>query len=213
MQDKIKLIKTEIISYFNSIDSTHDLDHTLRVYNTALHIWKIEKANLDIIEVSALLHDIARLEQDKSVWKICHAELGWIKAKEILKKYSFNEDFINKVTHAITCHRFRWKNIPQTLEAKILYDADKLDSIWAIWIGRAFMFAWEHHAKLHNNKPDISSEAEYTKEDTAYREFVVKLSKIKDKLFTNEARKIAKYRHDFMVNFFERLEKEIIWES
>lgn len=211
MKNKISEIRKEIEYIFNSQDSTHDFDHTLRVCNLALHIAKIENADLEIIEVSSLLHDIARHEQDKSKWKICHAEKWWELARSFLQKRWFEEDFIAKVVHAITCHRFRWKNIPETLEAKILFDADKLDWIWATWIWRAFLFAWEHHAKLHSNEPNISPEAEYTKEDTAYREFVVKLSKIKDKLFTTEAKRIAEWRHNFMVEFFDRLNYEIDW--
>jgi uncharacterized protein len=96
-----------------------------------------------------------------------------------------------------------------TLEAKILYDADKLDSIGAVGIGRAFLFAGQMGAKLHNDRDvDILDCKPYSKEDTAYREFKFKMSKIKDRMLTLEGRRLAEERHVFMEVFFERLEKE-----
>ena len=93
-----------------------------------------------------------------------------------------------------------------------LFDADKLDSIGAIGIGRAFLFAGEIGSKVHNDKKTIENIKEtkaYSKEDTAYREYILKLVNIKDLLFTNEGKRIAKERHDFMVEFFNRLNREV----
>ncbi len=99
--------------------------------------------------------------------------------------------------------------MPKSLEAKILFDADKLDSIGAVGIGRAFLFAGEVGAKLHNGHQDLSKTVSYSREDTAYREFQVKLRKIKDRLLTPSGRKLAEGRHRFMVRFFERLDAEV----
>jgi len=99
--------------------------------------------------------------------------------------------------------------MPQTLEAKILYDADKLDSIGAVGIGRAFLFAGQTGARLHNESDvDILACKPYSKEDTAYREFKFKMSKIKDRMLTPEGKRLAAERHNFMEVFFERLERE-----
>ena len=76
-------------------------------------------------------------------------------------------------------------------------------------IGRAFLFAGEVGAKLHNSDIDVEKTKAYTREDTAYREFVVKLRKIKEKMLTREGKRIAKERHDYMVKFFERLDREV----
>ena len=84
-----------------------------------------------------------------------------------------------------------------------------MDAIGAIGIGRAFLFAGEMGAKFHEKDVDIEKTKEYSKEDTAYREFIVKLRKIKDRMFTKEGKRIAKERHKFMVNFFDRLNKEV----
>ncbi len=131
-------------------------------------------------------------------------------AKKLLLKYKFDLETINQVVHCIGCHRFKRGEAPQSEEAKILFDADKLDAIGATGIGRAFLFAGEIGSKLHNDKNiDIYKTEEYSKEDTAYREFALKLIKIKNKLFTKEGKRMANERHRFMLNFFHRLNKEL----
>lgn len=206
----IEQIKQEMKKAFEKSKGSHDLDHTLRVYNLAVKIAEKEGANLEIIKLAALLHDIARPEQDKSQGKICHAELGKEKAKLILEKYQIDPKKIEQIIHCIATHRFRKSNQPETKEAKVLFDADKLDSIGAIGIGRAFLFAGEVGAKLHNEKGvDIEKTKEYSPEDTAFREFAVKLRKVKDRLYTNTGKQIAESRHNYMENFFQRLDDEI----
>lgn len=187
----------------------HDWEHTIRVYNLAEQIAQHENADLEIIQIAAILHDIGRPEQELSKGKVCHAEIGAKMALEILQKHPISPDKIKNIIHSIQCHRFKNNNVPQTIEAKIIYDADKLDAIGAVGIGRAFAFAGEHGAKLHNKDivPDLKHC--YTDEDTAYHEFLIKLSKIKDKLLTQEAKRIAQKRHQFMIDFFEQLNQEV----
>lgn len=202
-------IKTEAKKYFIGADGCHDFEHTMRVYNLCMHIGKTEDADLEILSYAAILHDIARQEQDSSKGDICHAVRGGEIAKELLEKHGFSDDKINKITHCIETHRYRGNNIPVSTEAKILYDADKLDGIGAVGIGRAFMFAQNVGAKLHNEKGvDIEKTKAYSEEDTAYREFMVKLRKVKDKMLTAEGKRIAEERHEFMTQFFDRLNQE-----
>lgn len=172
-------------------------------------IGRKEKADLDVLRLAALLHDIGREEEDRANGKICHSERGAELARRILIRYGLPEDIVERVIHCIESHRFRKNKSPQSLEAKVLFDADKLDSIGAVGIGRAFLFAGEVGARLHNYKVDLKRTRPYTQEDTAYREFRVKLCRVKDRLFTREGRRIAHDRHRFMVNFFDRLKREI----
>ena len=130
-------------------------------------------------------------------------------ARELLSEFEIEKEKINKIIHCIETHRFRGNKAPKSKEAKILFDADKLDSIGAVGIGRAFLFAGEIGAKLHNKNVDINKTKSYTKEDTAYREYMVKLRKVKGRMFTDESKRIAEERHNFMVKFFDRLNKEI----
>lgn len=191
---------------------SHDIEHTIRVHDMCLYIWKKEWADLEVLKIASLLHDIWRPKQHETKWKICHAEYGAKLAKEILEQLWYEQEKINHVVHCISTHRLKKWGTPQTLEAKILFDADKLDGIWAVWVWRLFMYASEIGAKLHNDKDTkIENTLENWPDDTAYREYIVKSSKVKNQLFTDSAKQIAKKRHKTMVNFFDDLNEEIWW--
>ena len=204
MGSSIEDIKKWAKSFFLKARGSHNWEHTERVYNLCLYIGKAEGADLEVLRVAAYLHDIGRPCQDESKGTICHAEKGTEMAKTLLEGYpAFGEQRAN-ILHCIRSHRFRGNCRPETLEAKILFDADKLDAIGAIGIGRAFLFAGEVGARLHNPHVNPEHTRPYTEEDTGYREFKLKLSKIKDRLLTDEGRRMAKDRHGFMEMFFER---------
>jgi len=195
--------------YHDGMGGCHGPDHTERVHKTALHIGRLMEARLDVLSAAALLHDIGRRYETREQGEICHAEKGAELARDILEKLNFPQSFIDETAHCIEAHRYRGDKNPRTLEAKILYDADKLDSIGAVGIGRAFLFAGQTGARLHNDTDvDILDCKPYSKEDTAYREFKFKMSKIKDRMLTPEGKRLAEERHYFMEIFFERLERE-----
>lgn len=209
-EELFQTVYDEVKSHFEDAHATHDFDHTLRVHNLCAHIGRIEKADLEILNYSSILHDIGRKHQDETKGEVCHAEVGAKIAEDLLKKHDFDSDKIKKIIHCIETHRSKGSKIPDSKEAKILFDADKLDGIGAVGIGRAFMFASMVGAKLHNEKGvDIEKTKAYSEEDTAYREFMVSLRKTKDKMFTTEGKRLAKERHEFMVEYFDRLKKEI----
>lgn len=208
--DLFSELSREIKPFFEGENGCHDFEHTKRVIQNATHIAKIENADLEIVKIASLLHDIGRKEEFQKKGIVCHAEIGAKIAKEMLKNYGVEEQKINKIIHCIETHRFRKNNPPQSLEAKCLFDADKLDSIGAIGVGRAFMWAGEVKAKLHNDKEVIFSDnQEHGPEDTAYREYSIKLKFIKDKMLTSEGKKLAQERHEFMENFFKQLNQEV----
>jgi uncharacterized protein len=188
---------------------SHDWDHTLRVYNTCLQLARSEGADEETIMIAALLHDIGRHTQDVSGGKVCHAEVGAKMATDLLSEYELDQSKKDNIIHCIATHRFRNSLTPESLEAKVLFDSDKLDAIGAVGIGRAFLFAGEHGAKLHDRNVDINRAHEYSREDTAYREYMFKLRKVKERMLTESGRKLAQSRHDFMVEFFDRLNREV----
>jgi len=202
-------LREKILPYFKGINPCHDLSHTERVFNLVLKIGETEGADLEILKVAALLHDVARKEQDESQGVVCHAERSGELAREILKGLAYSGDKIDKVIHCIETHRFRKSNVPESVEAKVLFDADKLDSIGAIGIGRAFSFSGYLGSAVHIPDVDVETTKEYGKDDCCYREFLVKLIKIKDKMMTEGGREFVKERHDFMVEFFDRINKEV----
>src|SRR5512133_2972737 len=119
----------------------HDFDHVLRVLNLALRIGEAEGADLAVVRTAALLHDVAE-SQDREA----HHLLGAQRARELLSEQPAG--FVEAVAHAIASHRFRADPAPHTLEAQVLSDADKLDAIGAIGIGRAFAYAGAHGSAL-----------------------------------------------------------------
>jgi uncharacterized protein len=194
-------------SFANSRGS-HGWDHTLRVHQLCMHIGRVEGADLEVLNLAAYLHDVGRSREDESKGTLCHAEVGSDITRDLLKDYPISPLKRENTVHAIKTHRFRGRHRPETLEAKVLYDADKLDAIGAIGIGRAFLFAGEIGARLHSTNPHPEDTEPYSEEDTGYREFKVKLLKIRDRILTREGRRIAKGRHTFMVMFFEKFLKE-----
>lgn len=195
--------------YCDNEGGCHGPDHSERVYATALYIGHQMNADLKILSAAAILHDIGRQYETENQGSICHAAEGAKMAKKILEDFGFETRIIDEIVHCIATHRYRGGSIPLSLEAKILFDADKLDSIGAIGIGRAFLFAGQIGARLHNRNGNIDNTKSYSIEDTAYREFKVKMSKIKDRMLTPEGRRLAEERHAFMEIFFKRLEREI----
>ncbi|MGZ5439306.1 MAG: HD domain-containing protein [Candidatus Aminicenantales bacterium] len=204
----VSQIREEAGAYFRSARGSHDWDHTERVTRLSLKIGRKEKADLGVLKLAAILHDIGREEEDRSHGRICHGRSGAALAKKILERHGCDPVTIRAVAEAIRTHRFRRGGAPKTLEARILFDADKLDSIGAVGVGRAFLFAGEIGARLHDKAIDIRKTKPYTREDTAYREYLVKLSRVRDRMTTREGRRMAAERHRFMAAFFDRLNKE-----
>lgn len=212
MENLTAKVRVIMIRRLSANKGSHDFDHTERVYNLAVHLAQAEGADLEVVQLAALLHDITRKEEDDSSGVINHALKGAEVAREILLDLGVGEEKIDRICECIARHRFRDNNQPETLEEKIIFDADKLDSIGAVGLGRAYLFAGEAGARMHDPDVDIKNTAEYTKEDTAYREFLVKLSKIKDKIQTEEGKRLAEHRHRFMAEFFEEMNAEVVGE-
>lgn len=221
MKEKYQRIK-EIVEEELSC-SSHDMNHVLRVYNLCLRLAKSEpRVDLDVLKAAALLHDIARVKEDEDdSGKIDHAVLGSKMAEEILKNLGYSQDKIEAIKHCIVTHRFRSEREPKTKEAKILFDADKLDAIGAVGTARSFMLAGQYNEKMYSNvdvekyvkgnlvggEPD--GRIKVISKHAPNLEFELKFKKIPDKLYTSKAKEIAEQRINFMEQFFNRLEKEI----
>ena len=195
----------------------HDFDHVLRVLNLALRIGRAEGANLAVVQAAALLHDVGE-SRDRDA----HHLLGAQMARELLSDRPAG--FVEAVAHAIAAHRFRADPAPQTLEAQVISDADKLDSIGAIGIGRAFAYAGAHGSALWREPwrviaegaPDDAAQsgpAALGEGYTPVHEFVYKLNRIPQRLYTEAARTIAAERQAFMQEFFDRLDMEAMGDE
>jgi len=187
---------------------SHDWEHTLRVSRLCRGIGDAEAADMTVLMVAAYLHDIGRGYQDAAKGAVCHAEKGAQLASAIISKLSITESQRENILHCIRSHRFRGAVKPESIEAKVLFDADKLDAIGAVGVARAFLFAGEVGACLHNPDMDVTTAPSYSKNDTGYREFMVKLRKIRNRILTETGRKMAEERHLFMDAFFKRFIQE-----
>ena len=201
-------IQTIAQKLFTKARASHDWDHTLRVLRLCEHIGSEEQADMDVLRVAAVLHDIGRPHQDACLGSLCHAVHGAMLAEPIVATLVFSPEQKNNILHCIRTHRFRGINVPETLEAKVLFDADKLDAIGAIGIARAYLFAGEIGARLHSSEVPAEKSVPYSIDDTGFQEYSVKLCKIKDRMMTSEGKRMAGDRHHFMTAFFNRFLQE-----
>jgi uncharacterized protein len=207
----------EARGYYPAGDPAHDFDHVLRVLAMARRLATAEGADLEIVETAALLHDIAR--SDERANGSDHALESARRAGEILAGWPAER--LQAVAHAIAAHRFRNRLVPATLEAKVLYDADKLDGIGAIGVARAYAVAGMCGQRLWAEVDEGWVERKAAQEDhhdmnaehTPVHEFAFKLSRLAGALLTPSARAIAAQRHEFMVAYFRRLEQEVKGEA
>lgn len=205
-------------TWYPSSDPVHGLDHVRRVYRLAERIAQEEGADVEIVRAAALLHDL-----DSSLVASNGAEGGNLRqehqlssaalAGRILQAEGWSPERIAAVQHCIRSHRFRQQSEPpQTLEARVLYDADKLDAIGAIGFARAIAFALQANQPFYA-RPSLqfsaTGQTEPGEPHSAYHEFIFKLRKLEDGLHTPAARRLAQARSQVMRAAFEQLAAEM----
>lgn len=193
--------------------SGHDWWHVYRVYKNAIHISRYEKADLFVVELAALLHDIAD-------WKFHNGDdnVGPQMAREWLKKLSVDENIIVHICQIIKDASFKGRGVVskmKTIEGAIVQDADRLDAIGAIGIGRTFAYGGNKGREMYNPniKPEKHESFEQYKNNqgTTINHFYEKLLLLKDLMNTATAKRIAEKRHKVMEGFLEEFFCE--WEG
>ena len=204
------MLTDEVRSHFDDApDGCHDFDHTMRVlHNAEILLDFFPEAEAEVVRVGALLHDIGRVG-DTDADGGCHAERGAEMAAQWLNKRNCPKEFVRKITAAVRTHRYRSEMTPVSIEAKIIFDADKLDSVGLVGVTRAMLFAGRIGARLHNTEAEALAGAAYSREDTAYREYLVKLRHIPERMMTGPGRAMAATRTAAMEKFFAALEREL----
>ncbi|MBT3416758.1 HD domain-containing protein [Candidatus Woesearchaeota archaeon] len=204
----MEILRKMVLPYFDEGDG-HGFDHVERVYNLALKISESENVDVDIVKSAALLHDICRKQGGETGQ--CHAIEGAKLTPEILRKINFPEDKIENVVHCVKVHRYSNGFVPETKEAKILQDADRLDAIGAIAITRIITHGIKHNMPIYN--PKIKpSEGYSSKSETSINHFYEKILKLKPETFhTKSAQKIAKERYLFTQKFVNQIIDE--WDG
>ncbi|MBI2486692.1 MAG: HD domain-containing protein [Deltaproteobacteria bacterium] len=217
MNKKLILIKTEkyVRDKLKNEGSGHDWWHVHRVSNTALSIAKREGADLFIVELGALLHDIADYKFHGG-----DSTVGPRIASEWLLSLGADKDTLNHIKHIIQHVSFKGaavKSRMKTLEGKIIQDADRLDAIGAIGIARAFTYGgFRKNQLLYDPSGTIKkhrSFSEYKRKSTAstIHHFYEKLLLLKDLMNTKTGKKLAQHRHAFMERYLKQFFEE--WEG
>lgn len=205
--------------------AAHHIDHTMRVYQNAISISEGDQAvDMNILETATLLHDIGRKKEDDDenvTGLIDHAVIGAEMAGQILRELQYQKNDIAKIQHCIRAHRFRSESQrPATQEAKILFDADKLDLTGAIGIARMFMIAGQFKQAIlacvdlgsysHENLQDgrLDGKVIDMSKHSPVIEFETKIKQLPQRLFTERGRQFAKERIAFMNDFFSKLATE-----
>ena len=191
-------------------DSAHDREHVYRVLNNALRIAEGERnVNYPLLIAACLLHDIGRSAQLRDP-RVCHAAVGSQMAYDYLLGSGFGEEFAENVRDSIRTHRFRKNDPPQSLEAKILFDADKLDVVGAIGIARSLAYQGTISAPMYSRLPDGSvSDGTGDTIPSFFREYKFKLEKLYDRFYTDTGAALAEQRRDAARRFYEDLLREV----
>jgi len=210
MSSIVKTIEDVIKSQFEGDATGHDWHHIQRVLNMSRHIQKTEGGDLEIIELAALLHDIS--DHKFNGGKL---DEGGKVAFSLLLDHGYDEERASQVKYIVDNVSYKGANTPaemNVLEGKIVQDADRLDAIGAIGIGRTFaygghknqpMYAPELEAKLHNSFEEYANEKTCT-----INHFHEKLLLLSDRLNTDTAKEIGKQRHQFMDEFLDQFYAE-----
>lgn len=192
-------------------DPVHGFDHIERVYRLCQIIGRSEEADMNILSTAALLHDCDGSDpssQNRAEHNLLSAE----KAGVILNGMGWDEENIRRVQHCIRAHRFRKSEEPQTIEAKSLFDADKLDVIGAIGIARTIGYAVQAGEPFYCKPSEQflkTGKLSAGEHHSVYHEYLFKLRNVHDTLYTVTGRQLAEGRHAFLDIFFKQLEEEV----
>ncbi|MBD8068092.1 HD domain-containing protein [Bacillus sp. PS06] len=205
---QIQLTEQFVYEQLKNENSGHDWWHIKRVWNTAKVIGKLEAGNLFVIEMAALLHDIADEKLNDS------EEIGLLKVRNWLQHLEIEQALCDDIIEVISTISYKGGKQPsvKTIEAKIVQDADRLDAIGAIGIARTFAYAGAKGDLIYD--PELPYRENLTKEEyrngksTAINHFYEKLLKLTATLNTNAAREMARTRHEFMEQYLEQFFKE-----
>ncbi len=175
-------------------DDIHGFLHVERVYNTCIKLGNKLEANILVLKISALLHDIGRIKEKENSYNMNHAEISSQMALNFLKSNNFkiSQENIDNIIHCIKAHSFSNKTNPKTIEAKILSDADKLDAIGAIGLYRTIGYTVKKKGGI----------------DQVIEHLENKIMKLKDQMYLDVSKKLAKDRQQIILDFYNKIRNE-----
>jgi uncharacterized protein len=192
-------------------DPVHGFDHVERVVRMAERLAREVGADLEIVRAAALLHDAAGAHPRAGAARHDHQEDSAAVARQVLAEEGWPEERIRAVEHCIRAHRFRGEERPRTLEAQVLFDADKLDVMGAFGAARTIGYALQAGTPFYASPSKTfldRGQTEAGEPHSAYHEYLFKLRRVRERLYTEAARRIGEKRHEVLCAFFDQLAAE-----
>ncbi len=206
LEKYIEDLRPIVIELFKKDSSGHDISHLERTMNTALYLQGKEGGDRIVIGIAAFLHDVHRIMQNETGSFVSPKDsLGTI--RKILSKVDLSNEQIDKICYCIEYHElYNWYgNNVDDINALILQDADNLDAIGAIGIGRTFSYGGAHNIVMYNSSVPLNTQNDYSEDEkddaSTIHHFYHKLFKLGDNMNTKTAKELAKKRTDYMKDF------------
>ncbi|HCE3707293.1 HD domain-containing protein [Vibrio parahaemolyticus] len=190
------------------VDAAHDIEHVKRVVKTAKQLCDEENADIAIVLPAAYLHDCFTYPKDHPNRKQSSA-IAAKKAIAYLESIQYPQHYHDAIAHAIEAHSFSANIRPNTLEAKIVQDADRLDALGAIGVTRCIQVSTHFNAQLYNDNDMFAKERELNDKQFTVDHFQTKLFKIVDTMNTESAKLEANKRKAFMQTYLKQLYDEV----
>lgn len=189
-------------------DAAHDYEHVMRVFKNATMIARKEKADIKMITAAVLLHDIVSYPKSDPRSRNSSLESAE-ESKKILKKYDFSQHELKIIADAIRDHSFSRGAVPQTLEGKILQDADRLDALGSIGIARTFAVGGAENRPFYNKEDPFCKKRSPDDKSWTLDHFYKKLLLLEKSMNTKTGKIMARKRIKIMKKFLDQLKKEI----
>ncbi|EGR0244695.1 HD domain-containing protein [Vibrio parahaemolyticus] len=190
------------------VDAAHDIKHVKRVVKTAKQLCEEENADIAIVLPAAYLHDCFTYPKDHPNRKQSSA-IAAKKAIAYLESIQYPQHYHDAIAHAIEAHSFSANIRPNTLEAQIVQDADRLDALGAIGVTRCIQVSTHFNAQLYNDNDMFAKERELNDKQFTVDHFQTKLFKIVDTMNTESAKLEANKRKAFMQTYLKQLYDEV----
>ena len=206
LEKYIEELKPFVLELFSKDSSGHDISHLTRTMNTALYLQEKEGGDRIIIGISAFLHDVHRIMQNETGVYVSPSD-SLSKVREILSNIDLSEEDKNKICYCIEHHEeYNWNgNNVDDINTLILQDADNLDAIGAIGIGRTFFYGGAHNVVMYDDTVPLNENNDYSESNgddpSTIHHFYHKLFKLGDNMNTKTASFIAIKRTNYMKDF------------
>ncbi|RQG95247.1 HD domain-containing protein [Natrarchaeobius chitinivorans] len=205
-------VRSRARSYFEDASPAHDWQHVERVGALAETLLECHPREADerTVTLAVFLHDIGREREDRGEIDD-HATWGATEAGTVLEDVGARPETIERVQHCIRAHRYSNDVDPETLEARLLSDADNLDALGAVGLARVFSYGGENGTAIHG--PTVSTDGNATGDgQSGYDHLHEKILDLPERMYTDPGRELALERARFVREFADRLEAEVAGE-